>query len=168
MFTWGQWHCKWQHCICYIMKIQITCNMFFFHHVMPLTPESVSYNANSIINGTTEFVMSTWSQWRATSLFDHVMPLVWDLPSYNTNSIINGTTAFDRSRQSKLQHNFQSCYCWHRHQCPIMPMTSTIVPFISFGWDDQTRCDMTFWLYYTIDTGIKWCQWNCKCHHCIC
>ena len=52
------WHQKWPHCtLCTEMiKIQMRCNMTFFH-LMQLVMVPLSHYANNIVNGTIAFVM---------------------------------------------------------------------------------------------------------------
>ena len=105
LVTWCHWYhigirwCHWYH---------------HYHQMMPLALMLASCDdiplvsglcdADSIINGTQEFLRPRWWKWGATCHFGHVTPLLPACASYDTKSIVNSTIALLRSRHLKM-HN---------------------------------------------------------------
>ena len=67
----------------------------FFGHMMPLSLELVSHDANSTINDTIAFLRSSWLKWGTSQLFGPCDAT--GTMSYDASSIINGSIAFLRS-----------------------------------------------------------------------
>ena len=109
--TWSPHHHQWHHCIPYVKKTKMRCNITFvlwlceaieisitrcklhWSHVLPLTLVSASWDADDIINETIAVLRSKWSNEVLYKCFCHV--------DTTGTGIINGTTAFLRSRKLK-------------------------------------------------------------------
>ena len=66
-------------------------------------------------------------------------------------------------------HSFLMWCHWHQHQHYVIPIASSMAPLPFFSQDNQMRCNMMFWSFDAIGTGIsvKSYQQHFQWYHCI-
>ena len=142
-------------------------------HVQPLLLTLASHDANAIVNDTTAFLKSGWSQWCAYDLFGHVMPLALVLVSNGADGAMNGIMAFLRSRWLKCSETwvFWSCdticisITWYHWHMTLMPAPELAVAQKSYNTSklssQQEKCNAV------IDStiSIMWQETCCCVEH---
>ena len=105
--------------------MEMTCNVTFFVHAMPLILMSVSHDAKSTTNGLIPFFGEDEQNAMQHDWFSQVMPLAPISASGGANGIINGTLhLFGQDHQNKVQHWL---WCWYY----IIPIASKMAPLYS-------------------------------------
>ena len=153
----------------------------FLGHVMPSTLVLASHDVNGSKKGTFAFLTSRQLKWDATWLFGHLVTGIYV-------SIINGTTALLKVRQLKLGATWLfhlRCHL-HKHwnhkiplplvlvslhlcQHHVMWTASPVAPMHSLCQVIEMRCNIMFWSFDGIGTGISvtWSLQHHQWHQCI-
>ena len=84
------------------IAVHITWCQSCLSHMVPLASQSVSHDANSIINGTIIFWGHDDKNEVQHDLFGHMMPLALASASHDAHSNVNSTTTLHRSRWLNL------------------------------------------------------------------